>query len=275
MEYRSAAAMLLDSPRSAAAGLGVGGVAVPYDSDSQPLPFIEAFSPSAFADQLGDVDGFAGVTGQFQHDQTFVLASVDSGTMQVVDAPDGLRFTMQLPASLAYVREVIQSGIVAGASIGFQTISDEWSVDPLTGDPRRYVTRAVLGEISLVARPAYAAATASVTAGPMRSTRAGRVLSGKTRDVIQSAIGHLTAGRHALAGETLRQLLADADGPDAENLIDQALESDSVEAVTELGSLTVEAARRQMDERVQARVEADMRRHLLRGRELAVQAEAR
>jgi hypothetical protein len=174
IERRSTALMLGGERDASAVGFSVAGIAVPYGSDSVPLPFIENFAPGAFRDQLGE--NFDGVTGQFQHDSVFVLASVDSGTMNVTDSPTGLRFSMRVPSSLAYVREVVEAGIVAGASVGFQALADEWSADPITGDPRRLVTRAVLAEVSLVSRPAFPAATAGITLAPRdRSVRHGRV----------------------------------------------------------------------------------------------------
>jgi HK97 family phage prohead protease len=260
VERRSAALMLDSSERSASAAMvRVGGLGVPYDTDSLEMPFIEQFAPGSFRDQVGD--DFAGVTGQFMHDQVLVLASVDSGTMIVTDGPLGLQFRMSIPTSLAYVSEVVASGIVAGASIGFRVLKDQWSADP-DGTPRRFVTRAQLIEISLVSRPAYLDAKVAVR-GALRPAedRAGKVLSLKTRETLLSVLGHIRGGRHSEAVSVLASLLNES--PDESPLLDMAK---GVAPARRAQTLSLEEARRKIADRERARLEDDLRRHQMRVR---------
>jgi HK97 family phage prohead protease len=203
IERRSAVALVAGQDGSESrSAVTVHGVAVPYFEDSQPLPFIEQFAPDAFQFQIDS--GFDDVTGQFQHDQTFVVASVRSATMSIEDGAMGLRYSMRIPASLPYVAEMVASGVTAGASVGFQCIRDEWSVDATTGNPRRLVTEAELHEISIVANPAYRAATAVTMGGFGRSRR--RVSEQRAGKMISKAnMARLRAAHDALA-ESLGQL---------------------------------------------------------------------
>ena len=78
--------------------------------------------------------------------------------------PTGLRYSVDPPASLPYVTELVGRGDVAGASVGFVVVEDEWSRDGTV--PFRTVRVAVLAEVSLTATPAYRDTSALLAAGP-------------------------------------------------------------------------------------------------------------
>lgn len=190
--------MATDARASGSAGVKVTGVGVPWLTDSLDIGFIEQFALDAF--RMQDKYGFDGVMGLYAHERNFVLGTVDAGTMQVAVARDGLRYTIELPRSAEYIAEIVGRQDVAGASISFVTLADEWSLDGLN-IPQRLVTEAFLIEISIVANPAYGAGTsAMVASGPLRALpavpeaaeqRVGKKISAASAEQIKSAVDAL------------------------------------------------------------------------------------
>lgn len=133
----------------------ITGIAVPYDSSSQVLhdrarPYRETFQRGAFPD-IGD-----SVALYLQHDhKSLPLARTGAGTLSFTESERGLLFTAQLPESRPDIVEAVDRGDVAGVSIGFSAISDEWNHRAKAMPSTRTVTKAHLFELSLVANPAY------------------------------------------------------------------------------------------------------------------------
>jgi len=132
----------------------IEGIAVPYNSLSvtlrdRPRPYKERMAP-------GSIDWDDSVVALVQHDpQTVPLARVGAGTMRVHDAPEGLRFEIDLPENRADIIEALERGDLDGSvSIGFVCQDDSWQ--HRRGAPSvRTVRKAQLHEISVVSAGAY------------------------------------------------------------------------------------------------------------------------
>lgn len=135
-------------------GNEVSGIAVPYGSDSQGLPFVETIKAGAFADDLGKRN----VALLVEHDGKRILADTRSGTLVLRETKRGVEFRAKLPQTRdgRDMRALIKDGIYRHMSFGFVATKDSWKGE------RRSVERAQLFEISLVHTPAYEATAAAV-----------------------------------------------------------------------------------------------------------------
>jgi len=142
------------------AGMTFTGYAAVFNSDSEPLPFIERIAPGAFSRSLrsrNEIKMF------LNHDTSQVLASKRAGTLRLSEDTHGLRVEADLPQTstgrdLAYL---IKRGDISDMSFGFSVPrgGDSWSDDGAT----RELREVRLHEVSIVTGfPAYAATTASV-----------------------------------------------------------------------------------------------------------------
>ena len=137
----------------------ITGVAVPYNSSSQllhdrPRPYREEFRQGAFP-VIGDK-----VALYLQHDhKSLPLARTGAGTLSFTESERGLLFTAQLPESRPDIVEAVTRGDVAGVSVGFTAIQDDWNHRKAGMPSTRIVEKAHLFELSLVANPAYPGAT--------------------------------------------------------------------------------------------------------------------
>jgi len=136
------------------------GYAARFNSDSQPLPFIERIAPGAFRKTLGskrDVRLF------INHDSGQVLASKRSGTLRLEEDEKGLRVEADMPDTQAArdLKDLMRRGIVDSMSFGFSVPrgGDSWSDD----GSRRELREITLHEVSVVTGfPAYEATSAAV-----------------------------------------------------------------------------------------------------------------
>ncbi|WBQ11435.1 HK97 family phage prohead protease [Hyphomonadaceae bacterium ML37] len=130
----------------------------------------EVIEPGAFADAIA-ADSEIHFLAAHSFDKP--LASKRSGTLTFRDTPDALEVEAHItPAILraSYAADAIaaaEAGLITGLSPGFRLPPDResaesWSEAP-DGARVRMIKRAMLAEMSLVTRPAYAAARASVT----------------------------------------------------------------------------------------------------------------
>ena len=133
----------------------ITGIAVPYNSSSQllndrPRPYREEFRQGSFP-HIGD-----SVALFLQHDHKGLpLARTGAGTMTFTESERGLLFSADLPESRPDILEAVTRGDIAGVSIGFSAISDDWNHRGASMPSTRIVTKAHLYELSLVANPAY------------------------------------------------------------------------------------------------------------------------
>ena len=185
-----------------AAASRVTGVGVPFGQLSALIAgtFREQFDPHAFDEQAAEnwsSDDYPApvVQGLFQHQGAFLLASVKAGTMSLTLTPRALLYSMNVPASLAYVRELIESGDLAGASIGFEALETDWTRGS-DGTPIRTVLRARLIELSIVGLPAYPQTSAAIASGPQRSMKAPTVATRDNRRTLAQARRRLEHAKH-------------------------------------------------------------------------------
>jgi len=143
----------------------ISGTAVVYGSLSEDLGgFVEKISPGAFTKSLRDNPD---VIILYNHDTGQVLGRVSSGTAEVWDTPNGLRFSCKLPNTTAGndLAALMQRGDISQMSFGFNCVKDNWSEDA-NGQIIRTVQEAIVRELSCVVMPAYSATTVSVRSAP-------------------------------------------------------------------------------------------------------------
>ena len=139
-------------------GMTFSGYAAVFNSDSQPLPFIERIAPGAFRGSLRNRND---IKLLWNHDTGQVLGSTRAGNLRLTENERGLYVEATLPrTTLANdVRELVSTGIVDSMSFGFTVArnGDEWSSDGAV----RTLKRINLHEVSIVAFPAYTATAGS------------------------------------------------------------------------------------------------------------------
>jgi HK97 family phage prohead protease len=136
------------------------GYAAVFDSDSEPLPFIERIQRGAFARTLKSRNN---IRMYVNHNDSQLLASTRSGTLRLQEDSKGLLAEADLPMTTdgRNMSILLEQRIVDSMSFGFSVPrgGDTWSAD----GGRRTLTEVRLHEVSVVTgQPAYAATTASV-----------------------------------------------------------------------------------------------------------------
>ena len=154
--YRAAGA-----PELRAAGDGeppvLSGYGAVFDRLSQNLGgFVEQVDPHAFDDTLRRVAD-RNILGAVNHDVNWLLATTDSGTLQLATDAVGLRYDMTLnvadPDAIRAMAKV-ESRMLRGSSFSFATREEAWSTTP-DGFPMRSLLAVELYELGPVASPAY------------------------------------------------------------------------------------------------------------------------
>jgi uncharacterized protein len=152
-------------------GMSFAGYAAVFDTDSEPLPFIERIKPGAFTRSLksrNEIKMFV------NHDMGRVLASRRAGTMRLAEDDRGLRVEADLPDTTdgRDLSVLMQRGDVNSMSFGFSVPKggDRWSADGQT----RELLNVRLHEASVVTGwPAYAKTTAAVRSLDALSEKTG------------------------------------------------------------------------------------------------------
>lgn len=132
-------------------GMTFRGLAAPFNSKSEPLPFIETIAPGAFSRSLrsrNEIKMFV------NHDTSRVLASKRAGTLRLWESDRGLEVEADLPDTtdgrdMAYL---IRRGDIDSMSFGFSVPKngDSWSDD----GQFRELREVRLHEVSVVSFPA-------------------------------------------------------------------------------------------------------------------------
>ena len=139
-------------------GMTFTGYAAVFNSDSEPLPFIERIAPGAFRGSLRNRND---IKMLWNHDSGQPLASTRAGNLRLTEDDRGLFVEALLPRTTLGndVRELVSTGIVDSMSFGFTVArgGDEWSVDGSV----RTLKKVVLREVSIVSFPAYPATAGS------------------------------------------------------------------------------------------------------------------
>jgi HK97 family phage prohead protease len=137
------------------------GYAAVFNSNSEPLPFIERIAPGAFRGSLKNRND---IKLLWNHDTGSVLGSTRAKTLRLTEDERGLYVEAELPNTTLGrdARELIKRGDVDSMSFGFTVARDgeSWSDD----GRERTLRKINLHEVSIVAFPAYSATagTASV-----------------------------------------------------------------------------------------------------------------
>ena len=186
-------------------GMQFSGYAAVFDSDSEPLPFIERILPGAFKRSLkarNEVKLFK------NHNMDEVLASTRSKTLRLTEDSKGLLAEATLPDTTAGrdLAVLMKRGDVHSMSFGFSVPpkGDVFSSDGMT----RQLKEIRLHEVSIVTGfPAYTATTASVRSLDILATRtnvdidaladamvkleAGEQLQNSDADLLQEVVSKL------------------------------------------------------------------------------------
>lgn len=131
-------------------GMTFEGYAAVFDSDSQPLPFIERIKRGAFTRSLKSRNN---IFFYWNHDSGQVLGSTRAGTLQLEEDDRGLRVRAKLPNTTLGrdVAELVRTGVIDSLSFGFSTVKDSWD----ESGNRRTLEAVRLHEVSLTPVPAY------------------------------------------------------------------------------------------------------------------------
>jgi HK97 family phage prohead protease len=142
--------------RETADGMSFTGYAAVFNSDSEPLPFIERIAPGAFKRSLQSRNE---VKLLWNHDAGEPLASVRGGTLRLTEDEIGLRVeaTLANTSRGKDVAELIRSKTIDSMSFGFSVIKDSWQGEVRTLEAVR------LFETSIVSWPAYTATAGSIS----------------------------------------------------------------------------------------------------------------
>ena len=150
-------------------GMRFSGYAAVFNSESEPLPFVETIMPGAFSRSLksrNEVKLFK------NHNMDEVLASTRSKTLRLIEDDNGLLAEATLPDTTAGrdLAVLMKRGDVHAMSFGFSVPrgGDKYSDDGKT----RTLKEIRLHEVSIVTGfPAYQATTASVRSLDILATR--------------------------------------------------------------------------------------------------------
>jgi HK97 family phage prohead protease len=163
------------------------GYAAVFNSDSEPLPFIEQIRPGAFQRTLSSRNQ---IKMFVNHEDTMVLASTRAGTLRLSEDNRGLKVEADMPET-SYARDLsvlMQRGDVDSMSFGFHVPrgGDEWSDD----GQRRYLNEIALREVSVVTGfPAYEATSATIRKAQLLAQR-----TDTDADALADALTALEAG---------------------------------------------------------------------------------
>lgn len=168
-------------------GMRFTGYAAVFNSDSEPLPFIERIMPGAFKRSLksrNEVKLFK------NHNMDEVLASTRSKTLRLTEDSKGLLAEATLPDTTAGrdLAVLMKRGDVHAMSFGFSVPAkgDSWSEDGMT----RQLKEIRLHEVSIVTGfPAYEATSATVRSLDILATR-----TNVDADALADAMVKLEAG---------------------------------------------------------------------------------
>lgn len=186
-------------------GMSFSGYAAVFNSDSEPLPFVERILPGAFSKSLRSRNN---IRMYMNHDSSMLLATTRAKTLRLQEDSKGLLVDADLPDTSVGrdLSVLMQRKDVDSMSFGFTVPSggDRWSDDGMT----RELKQVRLFEVSVVTGfPAYTATSASVRSLDALATR-----TGIDADQLAAAITVLEAGQNlsadhaALLRETVAKL---------------------------------------------------------------------
>lgn len=131
--------------------------------------FVEQVDPGAFTDTLAQQG--RDILGLINHDPNWLLASTQSGTLDLIADGTGLRYRMLLDESDPDAQRAmskVRTGKLRGSSFSFRAISDKWGTTE-QGFPLRSLLAVELFDVGGVAMAAYPATEAEGAAVALRS----------------------------------------------------------------------------------------------------------
>ena len=188
-------------------GMSFTGYAAVFNSDSEPLPFIERIKDGAFKKSLKSRQP---IKMYMNHDSSMLLASTRSRTLRLEEDSKGLLVNADLPDTTVGrdLSVLMQRGDVDSMSFGFSVPAggDSWSDDGMT----RELRQVRLHEVSVVTGfPAYKATSATVRSLDILAKRtgvdadklaeaitmleSGNTLSDESAELLSSAVSKLRA----------------------------------------------------------------------------------
>lgn len=197
--------------REAGDGYSFTGYAAVFNSDSQPLPFVEQIAPGAFKRSLNSRNN---IRMLLNHDTSRVLATTRAKTMRLSEDERGLKVEADLPRGVSYAEDLavlMKRGDINAMSFGFSVPrgGDTWSED----GSRRTLREVRLHEVSVVTFPAYEATSAAVRDYSRLASRAmvdvdeltaaidalaaGEQLSPEAAQMLMNVVGTLSASEAA------------------------------------------------------------------------------
>jgi len=176
-------------------GMRFTGYAALFNSDSQPLPFIETIDRGAFKRSIQSRND---IKLLFNHDTGNVLASSRAKTMRLYEDERGLKVEALLPNTTLGrdTAELLRRGDLDSMSFGFSVPSggDEWSADGM----KRTLKSVRLHEVSIVAFPAYQATAGTATVRSLQKTAERAEVS---EDELADAMLKIEEGKQLTAEE--------------------------------------------------------------------------
>lgn len=159
-----------DTPKTS--GTLIRGYAAVFNSPALIAgEFIEQIAPGAFTETLKKRD----VLALIAHDWGRVLGRVSAGTLRLKEDPLGLAFELDVDLSTPSGQEIfgnVKQRNVRQCSFGFSVLRSSWDD---SGDlPVRTLQEISLGEISILANPAYEDTTAWVSSRANNAAAAAR-----------------------------------------------------------------------------------------------------
>jgi len=227
IETREVQVQELELREAPTGGMSFRGYAAVFNSDSQPLPFIERITPGAFnrtlANRRNNVKMFV------NHDDTMVLATTRANTLRLSEDSRGLIAEADLPET-TYGRDLsvlMQRGDVDSMSFGFSVPNggDQWSDDA----SRRTLNEVRLHEVSIVTGfPAYESTSATVRKMQTLATRTATDVEALADAVIALESGEqLTDDQASLLRSVVDKLVPEVNAKPAQtplSLLSQKLE---------------------------------------------------
>lgn len=161
---------------------------IPYNSNSEPLPWIERLAKGCFTKTLQESRD---ILGLYDHNNGNLLARTSNGSLRFNDTDAGLEFDIDLPDTQLGrdTYEMCRSSLLSGCSFGFTAIRDEWSYED--GQETRVILEARLWEVSIVSLPAYP--QTNVAARSLSSFFEGKELTEDEQKSVKAEIEKLSA----------------------------------------------------------------------------------
>ena len=131
----------------------IGGYAAKFNTYSRDLgQFVEEIDPAFFNKSKGD--GWPGVICRFNHEDSQLLGTTESGTLNCNLDRDGLLYDVLPPPSMRHVVEWVERRDVRKSSFAFRCFEDEWTMTS-DGGPLRRLHSGQLIDTAPVVTPAY------------------------------------------------------------------------------------------------------------------------